>query len=63
MCTIRASCYSAHLSWSLVQTWLSPFIQDKQKVGFGLGKGALPPSITVIVRLKTIGLLDLQSFS
>ena len=31
------SCYSARLSWALVLTWVSPFVQDK-KVGFGLGE-------------------------
>ena len=36
MCTFRASCYSARLSWALVLTRVSPFVQDK-KVGFGLG--------------------------
>ena len=56
MCTFRASCYSARLSWALVLTWVSPFVQDKN-VGFVLGKnrlsrydihaeGALPSSIT-----------------
>ena len=28
-CTFRASCYSARLSWALVITWVSPFVQDK----------------------------------
>ena len=43
--------------------WVSPFVQDKKKLGFGLGgerlsrydiraDGALPPSITVIARVK-----------
>ena len=51
-----------HPTDMIVLTWVSPFVQDK-KVGFGLGmnrlscnvnhaEGALPPSITVIVRLK-----------
>ena len=31
------SCYSARLSWALVLTWVSPFVQDKT-VGFGLGE-------------------------
>ena len=55
-CTFRAGCYSTHLSWALVLTWVCPFVQD-QNVGFGLGnnrlshyniraEGALPPSIT-----------------
>ena len=35
-CTFRASCYSACLSWALVLTWVSSFVQDK-KLGFGLG--------------------------
>ena len=35
-CTFRASCYSARLSWALVLTWVSPFVQDKKSlVGFG----------------------------
>ena len=58
-CTFRASCYSGHLSWALVLTWVSHFVQDEKKVGvLGWGKnwlsrydlraeGALPPSITV----------------
>ena len=33
-CTFRTSCYSARLSWALVLTWVSPFVQDKI-VGFG----------------------------
>ena len=36
-CTFRASCCSARLSWELVLTWVSPFVQDI-KVGFGLGE-------------------------
>ena len=39
-CTFRASCYSTYLSWALVLTGVRPFVQDK---------GALPPSIIVIV--------------
>ena len=35
--TFIASCYSARLSWALVLTWVSPFVQDK-KLGFGLGE-------------------------
>ena len=26
---IRANCYSTRLSWALVLTWFSPFVQDK----------------------------------
>ena len=62
--TFGASCYNARLSWALVLTWVSPFVQDKKKeLSLGWGKnrlsrydiraeGALPPSITVIARLK-----------
>ena len=32
-CTFRVSFYSARLSWALVLTWVSPFVQDK-KVGY-----------------------------
>ena len=73
-CTFRASCYSARLSWALVLTWVSPFVQDKN-VGFWVGggggggrergnrlsrydiraEGALPPSITMITRVKHLG--------
>ena len=49
------------------------FRPSKKKLCLGWGKnrlsrydipaeGALPPSITVIAKLKTIGLLDLQCF-
>ena len=41
-CIFRASCYSAHLSWVLVLTWISPFVQDK-KLGLGWGKVILLP--------------------
>ena len=51
--------YSACLSWALVLTWVSPYVQDKKE---GLGNrlsrydihadGALSPSITVIARLN-----------
>ena len=37
MCTFRAGCYSKCLSWVLVLTWVSPFVQDKM-VGFELGR-------------------------
>ena len=29
-CTFRESCYSARLSWALVLTWVSPFVQRKE---------------------------------
>ena len=32
--TFRASWYSARLSWTLVLTWVSPFVQDKTKSFF-----------------------------
>ena len=35
--TFRACCYSTRLSWALVLTWVSPFIQDK-KVGVWVGR-------------------------
>ena len=57
-CTYRANCYHARLSWALVPTWVSPFVQDPQKCSWGLGweesrlsrydiraEGALPHSI------------------
>ena len=58
----RARCYSTRLSWALVLTWVSPFVQDKNKKGLGRednmlsrydirAEGALPPSITVIARI------------
>ena len=28
-CTFRAGCYSTRLSWMLVLTWVSSFVQDK----------------------------------
>ena len=34
-CTFRASCYSVCLSWALVLTWVSPFVQDIKKLGVG----------------------------
>ena len=33
MCTFRASCYSTQLSWVLVLTWVSPFVQEKKSWG------------------------------
>ena len=36
MCAFRASCYGTCLSWALVMTCVSPFVQDK-KFGFVLG--------------------------
>ena len=29
---------SVRLSWALVLTWVSPFVQDQNKVGFGLSE-------------------------
>ena len=29
MCTFRASCYSARLSWALVLSLVSPYVKDK----------------------------------
>ena len=65
MCSFGASCYSARLSWALVLTWVNPFIQDKTvEVWDGRSRlsrydiraeGALPPSITVIARVKKLG--------
>ena len=65
-CTIRASCYSVHLSWVQVLTCVSPFIQAKTNWGLGWDENrfshydirseeALPPSITVIARVKNLG--------
>ena len=38
-CTFRTSCYSTRLSWTLVLTWVNPFVQDKKKSSGGGGGG------------------------
>ena len=61
-CTFRASRYIARLSWALVLTWVSPFIQDKN-AGVWVwhenrlshynirAEGALPSSIPVTAKM------------
>ena len=47
-CTFRSSCYSARLSWALVLTWVSPFVQDKKRLGLGWERsGYLATTVTL----------------
>ena len=61
-CTFRASCYSARLSWALVVTWVSPFVQNKnvgEENRFSRydirAVGALPPSVNVSFNVFLLG--------